>query len=253
MRKLDFWHICIYLMIYSIAGFIIETVFGMVTKGVLESRKSFLYGPFCAIYGIGATLMIVILKNEKNIWKIFIKGAIIGAVTEYAMSLFCEKVFGVKWWDYSDYLLNINGRTCLLFAFFWGILAIVLIKLVNPYVNKAIDFFYKKEYIFKIVTICLISFIVFDIFVTSCALKIFYYRVSAEKNLNIENKSKIEQEYSKIKNDSNIVTIIEESFSDEKMLKTYPNLMIQEKNDNVVYIDSLFSSVKPYYFKLGIN
>lgn len=47
-----------YFIIYSILGYIVETLFGLVTKGVIESRQSFLYGPFCAIYGIGAVIMI---------------------------------------------------------------------------------------------------------------------------------------------------------------------------------------------------
>ena len=53
------WRIVAYFIIYSVVGFIIETIFGILTKGVLESRKSFLYGPFCSIYGLGAVLMII--------------------------------------------------------------------------------------------------------------------------------------------------------------------------------------------------
>ena len=44
------WRIVAYFIIYSVAGFIIETIFGVLTKGVLESRKSFLYGPFSVSY-----------------------------------------------------------------------------------------------------------------------------------------------------------------------------------------------------------
>ena len=51
-----------YFFIYSIVGFIIETLYGLITKGVLESRQSFLYGPFCSIYGVGAVIMIVRVK-----------------------------------------------------------------------------------------------------------------------------------------------------------------------------------------------
>lgn len=51
---ISIWRILAYFVVYSVAGFIIETIFGLLTKGVLESRKSFLYGPFCSIYGLGA-------------------------------------------------------------------------------------------------------------------------------------------------------------------------------------------------------
>lgn len=53
---IDLWEILAYFIIYSIAGFFIETMFALVRYGVLESRQSFLYGPFCSIYGVGAVL-----------------------------------------------------------------------------------------------------------------------------------------------------------------------------------------------------
>lgn len=59
-----------YFIIYSIVGFIIETIFGILTKGVLESRKSFIIGPFCSIYGLGAVIMILgfwLCRNLKRI------------------------------------------------------------------------------------------------------------------------------------------------------------------------------------------
>ena len=44
--KISIWKLCTYFVIYSVIGYIIETLFGIATKGVLESRQSFLYGPF---------------------------------------------------------------------------------------------------------------------------------------------------------------------------------------------------------------
>lgn len=64
---LSVWRILAYFIIYSVVGYIIETIFGIITKGVWESRQSFLYGPFCAIYGLGAAIMIIFLhKYSKN-------------------------------------------------------------------------------------------------------------------------------------------------------------------------------------------
>lgn len=62
----NFWNIAIFFLIYSICGYFLETIFGIITKGVLESRQSFLFGPFCAIYGIGGTLMILFLSKLKD-------------------------------------------------------------------------------------------------------------------------------------------------------------------------------------------
>ena len=71
-KKFTLIQILAYFIIYSIIGFIIETIFGLLTKGVLESRKSFLYGPFCGIYGVGAVVMIVGLQHlKKNNYTLF--------------------------------------------------------------------------------------------------------------------------------------------------------------------------------------
>ena len=97
------WRIVAYFIIYSVAGFIIETIFGVLTKGVLESRKSFLYGPFCSIYGLGAVLMILPLQRfKKNNYTLFAAGFVIGSIIEYLVSLIGELIFHIKWWDYSE-------------------------------------------------------------------------------------------------------------------------------------------------------
>ena len=63
---LSIWRILAYFIIYSVVGYIIETLFGIVTKGRWESRQSFLYGPFCAIYGLGAVIMIIFLHKYSS-------------------------------------------------------------------------------------------------------------------------------------------------------------------------------------------
>ena len=134
-----------YFIIYSIIGFIIETIFGLLTKGVIESRKSFLYGPFCGVYGLGAVVMIIGLqKFKKNNYTIFFGGFIIGSVLEYIVSLVGEIMFDIKWWDYSSMPFNINGRVCVWFSIFWGLLAIYLITHINPKVDRLIEKIPKK-------------------------------------------------------------------------------------------------------------
>ncbi len=250
-RKIDIWSIFMYLILYSMAGFVIETVFGAFTKGVIESRKSFLYGPFCAIYGIGAIVMIVFLKNERNSWKIFFKGAILGAFVEYAMSFICEKYFGIKWWDYSNMWLNIQGRTSLFYAVSWGVLAIVLIKVVNPYVDKWIEMLKQKRSIFKVATLLLIAFFSVDAVLTGYALKVFYYRVSVENNLQISDKTQAHKKYAQIQQDNSFASFVNQYYNDEKMLKTYPNMMIEQENANSIYVENLVDGVEPYYYRLG--
>ena len=85
--KITFKSILAYFIIYSFLGFIIETIFGMLTKGVIESRQSCLYGPFCCIYGLGAAVIIPGLqKFKKKNWTLFLAGAIEGSIVEYVIS-----------------------------------------------------------------------------------------------------------------------------------------------------------------------
>ena len=143
---MDIWNLFAYFIIYSIAGFFVETIFAFVRYGVLESRKSFLYGPFCSIYGLGAVIMILFLQYfKKNRITLFIGGFIIGSITEYLVSLVGEFILHVKWWDYSNMPLNVNGRICFYYSIFWGILAIFLMKAIHPKVRKLMAFILKKN------------------------------------------------------------------------------------------------------------
>lgn len=94
---LSVWRIMAYFIIYSVVGYIIETIFGIITKGTWESRQSFLYGPFCAIYGLGAAIMIIFLhKYSKNYTRLFIGGFIVGSIVEYLVSWIGEMLLGSK-------------------------------------------------------------------------------------------------------------------------------------------------------------
>lgn len=109
---------------------------------MIESRKSFLYGPFCAIYGVGAVIMLVGLQRfKKNNYTLFFGGFLIGSIVEYVISWAGEMIFNIKWWDYSNMPFNINGRICVWFSFFWGILAIYLMSHFHPKIDKYLDIY----------------------------------------------------------------------------------------------------------------
>lgn len=116
---LSVWRILAYFIIYSVVGYIIETIFGIITKGTWESRQSFLYGPFCAIYGLGAAIMIIFLhKYSKNYTRLFIGGFIVGSIVEYLVSWIGEILLGVKWWDYSNMPLILMEEYVYIFQYF---------------------------------------------------------------------------------------------------------------------------------------
>ena len=219
------WRIVAYFIIYSVVGFIIETIFGVLTKGVLESRKSFLYGPFCSIYGLGAVLMILPLQRfKKNNYTLFAAGFVIGSIIEYLVSLIGELIFHIKWWDYSDQILNLNGRICVLFSLFWGLLAIYLMSDINKRVDKLIDFLKKKISmgILKTAVVLVSIFLAFDLGITAYALQMFTIRIVHDNNLNVANKQYIDEQYEKIYiKDTKQKEFILKYFDDEKMIKHF--------------------------------
>lgn len=254
---ISIWRILAYFVVYSVAGFIIETIFGLLTKGVLESRKSFLYGPFCSIYGLGAVLMILLLqKYKKNNYTLFFAGFFIGSIIEYMVSLVGELIFHIKWWDYSDQMFNINGRICVLFSLFWGLLAIYLMLDINPRIDKFIDFVKSKipaNYM-KTLIIFSILFLSFDLGITVYALQMFSVRIIHENNLNVSNKQLMDTLYEKIYvNDQKQKDFIYKFFDNEKMIKTFPNIKIEDVDGNILFFRDYVKDIKPYYYNFRTN
>lgn len=251
------WRIVAYFIIYSVAGFIIETIFGVLTKGVLESRKSFLYGPFCSIYGLGAVLMILPLQRfKKNNYTLFAAGFVIGSIIEYLVSLIGELIFHIKWWDYSDQILNLNGRICVLFSLFWGLLAIYLMSDINKRVDKLIDFLKKKISmgILKTAVVLVSIFLAFDLGITAYALQMFTIRIVYDNNLNVANKQYIDEQYEKIYiKDTKQKEFILKYFDDEKMIKTFPNIKIEDVDGNILFYRKYVKDIKPYYYNFRSN
>ena len=238
-----------YFIIYSIVGFIIETIFGILTKGVLKSRKSFIIGPFCSIYGLGAVIMILALqKFKKNNYTLFFGGFLVGSIIEYVVSLIGETIFHVVWWDYSDMAFNINGRICVAFSMFWGILAIYLITHFNPKVDKFLEKFSYKQ--LKKAVIIIMIFLMIDMVITGIGLKVFFVRLVSENKVQLNIEEKYIDKYIEQYKNMPMKSLVDKIFSNKEMLKTFPNLKITNKDGNVVLIRDILSDINPYYLKV---
>lgn len=122
----------LYFFIYSFLGWICETVYCfMIDKHYVN--RGFLKGPFCPIYGVGALAVIIILEPiSSNIIILYLSAMICTSILEYITGFLLEKIFNLKWWDYSNHKFNIKGRVCLLNSTLFGILSVFLIKVVHP-------------------------------------------------------------------------------------------------------------------------
>ena len=234
---ISIWRILSYFILYCILGFIVETIFGLVTKGRIESRQGFLYGPVCPIYGLGAVIMILALQPlKKNNYILFFGGCVVGAIIEYLISYLGEIILKVNWWDYSDRFLNINGRICLTYSLFWGILALYLMKHLNPLIDKLFDKIKSKVSVkwLKILVAIIMIFLVIDGVLTAIGVKIFFARTVYLYDLDVANKEKYIYEYNQVKEKTHFNRIQEKIFSDKKMMKTFPNLKLKSNNFTII-------------------
>ena len=246
----SFWQILEYFIVYSILGYVIETLYGLLTKGVIESRQSMLYGPFCCIYGLGAICLLCIPKSaKKNNWTLFIAGFIIGSVVEYVVSWVGEVIFNIKWWDYSNFPLNINGRVCVYFSIFWGILTICLNKVINPTVDKVLGKIPIK--VLHVLTVIIMVFMAFDFIISSFALKMFETRLIYNYNLEVQGAEDYYEKYLDIyQNNPGLKEFVDKVFSDEKMLKTFPNIKFTLQDGSILLVKDILTDIRPYYIKV---
>lgn len=156
------------ILIYSFLGWVGEVLYAYHKRGYFVNR-GFLYGPFCPIYGVSITIIVTMLKPlEGNIWLLFLSTVIITTVVEYITSLFLEKIFDSKWWDYSNNKFNIKGRICLSFSLLWGLAGLIIYKVVNPPVLKLISM--APERIAISIGYIVISIFILDISMTVISL-----------------------------------------------------------------------------------
>lgn len=124
-------------LIGAFLGDIVETIFCRITAGVWMSRSSLVWGPFSIVWGLAIAMATALLHKDRNKPDryLFALGTFLGGAYEYICSVFTEIVFGKVFWDYSAIPFNLGGRINLLYCFFWGIAAVVWIKILYPPIN----------------------------------------------------------------------------------------------------------------------
>lgn len=180
-----------YFIVYSFIGWVIESVF----KSILQKKwvnSGFLNGPICPIYGIGALIMYIFLNKYKmNMFLVFIIGFIVLSIWEYIVGWFLEKVFNTKYWDYTGNKFSIKGRVCLFNSICWGILSVLFIYCLHPFISGKIDMI--PENILIIVVSILSAYIVGDTIQSVIKTKTLDKRLEKLKELNQTIKEKLSE------------------------------------------------------------
>lgn len=169
-EKISFHDLFYTFLFGCIFGWIIEGIWTLIKKGILINHTALVIGPFNVVYGVGAVVLTVILyrlKNKGN-FEIFCVSFATGSILEYIMSYLMEVMFGFVAWNYKRKPFNINGRICLTYSIFWGLLGILWIKFLYPQIKKLINKLNKTNSV-KLMKY-IIVFLVFDCLLTFAAI-----------------------------------------------------------------------------------
>lgn len=165
----------------SFLGVLWENVWGVIKrlywygKFIWTNHQGVIYGPFNPLYGFGLVLIILVLgRKKRHPLMTFLYGGILGGIFEYATCLIMEFTIGAVSWDYSDYILNINGRTTIPYMLFWGFAIMILIHWIYPKISRMVDKIPKR--VNNIIAIIIVIFMSLDILVSWTALGRQVYR-----------------------------------------------------------------------------
>lgn len=117
---------------FSIVGWLWEVALFLFNEGLFVNRGVF-WGPWLPIYGSGGVLILILLRRfADKPWLLFSLTVVLCGVVEYGTSWYLETFKGAKWWDYTGFFLNINGRVCLEGLLVFGVGGCLFVYLLGP-------------------------------------------------------------------------------------------------------------------------
>ncbi|MCI9433992.1 MAG: putative ABC transporter permease [Bacilli bacterium] len=210
---------------YSIVGWIIEVIDQFYRQKKIINR-GFLLGPYCPVHGIGALLMLLLLSRfSNNSFILFISSVLICTILEYLTGFLLEKIFKARWWDYSDYKFNLNGRVCLQNSLFFGLAGVIIVKFSQPFLISVISNI--SANMLNIICIIILIIFCFDLIVSFyviCSFKNLTNNMLKDSTVEISNKVKAK--------------LAKQSVLFKRLIMAFPNLkrgVIRIKNNIVSF------------------
>ena len=207
----NFYTMFLIFFIYSVLGYIVESLSVSIDKKKAILSRGFLIGPYLPIFGFGGLFMTLTLeKYSKDLIALFIMSMASCLILEYLSSYLLEKLFKLRWWDYSEKRFNLNGRICLEVGVMFGVAGIISIKFINPVIRKVLKLMPNKILIAITIILALIILIDFAIS-TKTVIKFKENFTRYSKDSTSEVKAKVLEELSK------------NSFFIKRLIKSFPN------------------------------
>lgn len=208
---------CYYFLIffiYSVAGWFIEVTISSIDSKQISNR-GFLIGPYCPIYGFGALILSVCLSQYRSdVAVLFCVSVVFCSVLEYFTSWIMEKLFHARWWDYSKIKFNVEGRICLTNSIYFGILGVLLVRFISPFLMHSLNTIPKNTLI--MITIPFLLLLMIDL----CLSSVIMNRL--KKTIN-----NIRKEDSTVEMSTRVKEVLKnQTFFIKRLIKAFPNIKI---------------------------
>ncbi|MEL3908646.1 MAG: putative ABC transporter permease [Treponemataceae bacterium] len=125
-----------YFFVYAVLGWALEVLYHF-TKYAKFINRGILNGPYCPIYAFGGLGILLFVSNyTDSFWHVFLSAALFGSILELVGGFLIDKIFNLRFWNYSDVPFNIGGYICLKFSLCWGLLGLFFINHIHPLIAK---------------------------------------------------------------------------------------------------------------------
>lgn len=139
LRCYTIWSLILFFFLFSFIGWLWEGSLVLVQMGRFVNR-GILLGPWIPIYGTGGCIALILLNRlKKNPPACFIGSMILSGILEYSTAWYMESTFHTKWWDYTGYFLNLDGRICAEGLLVFGVGCSLVIYLVGPLFDELVS------------------------------------------------------------------------------------------------------------------
>lgn len=200
---------------YSILGWLIEILCSFYNLKKFVNR-GYLLGPYCPIYGCGAILITLLLNEFKNnVVTLFLMSVLICGLLEYLTSYIMEKIFHLRWWDYSDKKININGRVCLNTIIPFGILGTLMMYVINPFMLNSISLLSYKS-------LNILFYIILSVFILDNIISLITI-IKIKEATNLVSKQNREDNTEEITKKVREI-LLGKTYTEKRILNAYPKL-----------------------------
>lgn len=220
---------------YSFIGWLWETVYCSIRERAFQYR-GFLMGPYCPVYGFAIVTIIIFTDGfNHNLPLLFVMGTIVATIFEFFASLFLEKAFHMKLWDYSNHWGNLQGRVAPAISLFWGVGTVILIRFIQPSVMNLVNWVELKTAHWAAIVVALVMS-------TDTAITVVNTRQFKEHAAEWEQKIHADNERLHIqlldamdqhrlnqqKRRARLAELVKPNWNERRMMRYYPHLTLKE-------------------------